>query len=73
MTKKLSYAALEKLGRERLSPNFFFRDFLYSEIANYHGIPNLPHPPACLSSRMRGTAGPRCQGGLLLQSCVSEA
>ncbi|MEE2524735.1 hypothetical protein V0U79_00020 [Hyphobacterium sp. HN65] len=45
MTKKLSYAALDKLGRVRLSPNFFFRDFLYSEISNYHGIPNLPHYP----------------------------
>lgn len=45
MKKKMSYAALEKLGRVRLSPNFFFRDFLYSEISNYHGIPNLPHYP----------------------------
>lgn len=45
MTKKLSYAALEKLGRVRLSPNYFFRDFLYSEISNYHGIPNIPHHP----------------------------
>lgn len=45
MTAKLSYAALEKLGRVRLSPNYFFRDFLYSEISNYHGIPNIPHHP----------------------------
>ncbi|WP_421791308.1 peptidase M15 [Hyphobacterium sp.] len=45
MTRKLSYSALEKLGRVRLSPNYFFRDFLYSEISNYHGIPNIPHHP----------------------------
>ena len=37
--------ALEELGRVRLSPNFFFRDFLYSEIANFHGIPNIPDDP----------------------------
>lgn len=54
MTKKLSYAALEKLGRVRLSPNFFFRDFLYSEIANYHGIPNLPHHPDVAIEAARG-------------------
>jgi hypothetical protein len=54
MTKKLSYAALEKLGRVRLSPNFFFRDFLYSEIANYHAIPNLPHHPDVAIDAARG-------------------
>jgi hypothetical protein len=37
---------LEDLGRVRLSPNFFFRDFLYSEIANFYGIPNIPENPA---------------------------
>jgi hypothetical protein len=37
--------ALEELGRVRLSPNFFMRDFLYSEISNYYGIPNLPDYP----------------------------
>ena len=37
--------ALEDLGRVRLSPNFFFREFLYSEIANFHGIPNIPDDP----------------------------
>lgn len=37
--------ALEELGRVRLSPNFFLRDFLYSEIANFHGIPNIPDDP----------------------------
>ncbi len=34
--------ALEELGRVRLSHSFFMRDFLYSEIANFHGIPNMP-------------------------------
>jgi hypothetical protein len=29
----------------RLSPSFFMRDFLYSEIANFHGIPNIPDHP----------------------------
>jgi hypothetical protein len=45
MTKPESLAALEKLGRERLSPSFFMRDFLYSEISNLHGIPNIPDAP----------------------------
>ena len=40
-----SVAALEELGRVRLSPNFFMRDFLYSEIANQHGLPNIPEDP----------------------------
>ncbi len=29
----------------RLSPNFFMRDFLYSEIANLYGMPNIPDDP----------------------------
>jgi hypothetical protein len=40
-----SMEALEDLGRVRLSPNFFMRDFLYSEIAGFHGLPNLPDDP----------------------------
>jgi hypothetical protein len=36
---------LEELGRVRLSENFFMRDFLYSEIANFYGIPNIPDDP----------------------------
>lgn len=40
-----SFAALEKLGRVRLSPSFFMRDFLYSEIANFYGVPNIPDDP----------------------------
>jgi hypothetical protein len=37
--------ALEDLGRTRLSPNFFMRDFLYSEIAGFYGVPNIPTDP----------------------------
>ena len=37
--------ALEAFGRERLSTNFFMRDFLYSEISAVHGIPNIPSHP----------------------------
>lgn len=37
---------LEKLGRVRLSAHFYMRDFLYSEIANMHGVPNIPSDPA---------------------------
>jgi len=40
-----SFAMLEKLGRVRLSRHFFMRDFLYSEIGNFHGLPNLPDDP----------------------------
>ncbi|SEG19384.1 peptidase M15 [Vibrio hangzhouensis] len=37
--------SLEELGRVRLSPNFFMRDFLYSEISQIEGIPNIPDYP----------------------------
>lgn len=37
--------SLEELGRVRLSKSFFMRDMLYSEIANFHGIPNIPDHP----------------------------
>lgn len=40
-----SFAGSEKLGRVRLSRHFFLRDFLYSEISNFHAIPNLPDDP----------------------------
>jgi hypothetical protein len=42
MKKPKSVNALEELGRIRLSPSFFMRDFLYSEIANFYGIQNIP-------------------------------
>jgi hypothetical protein len=37
--------ALEDVGRIRLSENFFMRDFLYSEIAGFYGVPNIPEDP----------------------------
>ncbi|MEM6636686.1 MAG: hypothetical protein AAF667_12430 [Pseudomonadota bacterium] len=37
--------SLETLGRARLSKYFFMREFLYSEIANIHRLPNLPQNP----------------------------
>jgi hypothetical protein len=36
---------LENLGKTRLSRHFFARDFLYSEIGNFHAMPNLPDDP----------------------------
>ena len=40
-----SLNALEDLGRIKLSDHYFMRDFLYSEISNFHGIPNYPDNP----------------------------
>lgn len=40
-----SVSALEEFGRERLSPSFFMREFLYSEISNRDGEPNIPDDP----------------------------
>ena len=37
--------ALEEFGRVRLSDNFFMRDFMYSEISAWYGIPNVPNNP----------------------------
>lgn len=45
MRSPKSVNALEELGRVRLSKSFFMRDFLYSEIANHHGVPNVPENP----------------------------
>jgi hypothetical protein len=45
MRKPASVRALEELGRVRLSENFFMRDFLYSEIANFYGLSNIPDDP----------------------------
>jgi hypothetical protein len=45
MRKPQSVRALEELGRVRLSQNFFMRDFLYSEIANFYGLSNIPDFP----------------------------
>ena len=45
MRKPGSMKGLEDLGRVRLSANFYMRDFLYSEIANFYAIPNIPADP----------------------------
>jgi len=36
---------LQAFGCLQLSKSFFVRDFLYSEAADYYGIPNLPQKP----------------------------
>lgn len=45
MRKPMTVSALNELGRVQLSPNFFMRDFLYSEIAAIHGLSNIPDNP----------------------------
>ncbi|MCA8929552.1 MAG: hypothetical protein KDC18_15920 [Alphaproteobacteria bacterium] len=45
MRRPASMRGLEDLARVRLSPHFFLRDFLYSEIAALYGIPNIPDDP----------------------------
>jgi hypothetical protein len=45
MKKPITVSGLEELGRTRLSPSFFLRDFLFSEVATIHGIPNIPDDP----------------------------
>ena len=45
MRKPQSVKSLEDLGRERLSKSFYMRDFLYSEIANFHNLANIPDNP----------------------------
>jgi hypothetical protein len=45
MRKPASMWSLETLGRVRLSPYFFMREMLYSEIGNFYRIPNIPDDP----------------------------
>ena len=45
MRRPASMWSLETLGRVRLSKHFYMRDFLYSEIGNFHEIRNLPRDP----------------------------
>lgn len=45
MKKPETVTALEELGRVRLSPSFYMREFLYSEIAAVHGMRNIPDNP----------------------------
>ena len=40
-----SVAELTEFGRIRLSEHFFMRDMLYSEVGNFHGLPNIPVDP----------------------------
>ncbi len=45
MKKPTTVRALEELGRVQLSPSFFLRDFLHSEIAQMEGVANIPDDP----------------------------
>ncbi|WP_146589957.1 hypothetical protein [Puniceibacterium confluentis] len=45
--------SLEALGRVRLSRYFWMREFLYSEIGNFHGIQNIPDDPDLAIARGR--------------------
>lgn len=45
MKQPTTVQALEDFGRTRLSKNFFMRDFLYSEIANFDRLQNIPTDP----------------------------
>jgi hypothetical protein len=45
MRRPGSMWSLETLGRVRLSKYFYMRDFLYSEIGNFHEIRNIPRNP----------------------------
>jgi hypothetical protein len=45
MRRPRTVRALEELGRVRLSPSFYLRDFLHSEIADLAGISNIPDDP----------------------------
>jgi hypothetical protein len=47
---------LEDFSRARLSRSFFKRDFLYSDISNLHGIPNLPADPDLALPRVGNSA-----------------
>lgn len=43
--KPATVRGLEDLGRVQLSPNFYLRDFLHSEIAMIYGLANIPDEP----------------------------
>jgi hypothetical protein len=49
-----SVRSAEAFGRVRLSKTFFMREFLYSEIANVHGLANLPNDPDLAIAAGRG-------------------
>lgn len=54
MKKPTNVSALDDLGRVRLSKSFFMREFLYSEVAAFHGIPNIPDDPDLAIAAWRG-------------------
>ena len=45
MRRPGSMWSLETLGRVRMSKHFYMREFLYSEIANFHQLQNIPDDP----------------------------
>jgi hypothetical protein len=45
MERPRSVAELTALGRVRLSEHFFMREMLYSEVANFHAMANIPEQP----------------------------
>lgn len=53
MRRPASMWSLENLGRVRLSKHFYMRDFLYSEIGNFHQVQNLPRDPGLAISHGR--------------------
>lgn len=53
MRKPQSMWSLETLGRVRLSKYFYMREFLYSEIGNFHRLQNIPDDPDLAISRGR--------------------
>ena len=53
MRRPQSMWSLETLGRVRLSTHFYMRDFLYSEIGNFHAIRNIPDDPDLAIDRGR--------------------
>ncbi|SMX41470.1 hypothetical protein MAA8898_02395 [Maliponia aquimaris] len=56
MRRPRSMWSLETLGRERLSRHFWMREFLYSEIGNFHEISNIPDDPDLALERGRAFA-----------------
>ena len=48
-----SVRSLEEFGGVRPSASFLMRDFLHSEIADFHGIPNIPDDPNLASAAGR--------------------
>jgi hypothetical protein len=45
MRQPRSMWSLETFGRQRLSKHFYMRDFMYSEINGFYGVPNVPTQP----------------------------